>query len=41
MQKKIIRIGIYKLQEFMKKHQDPLVFLKEFDQDNNSSLSKN
>ena len=41
MQKKIIRIGIYKLQEFIKNHENPLAFLKEFDRDGNSSLSKN
>jgi hypothetical protein len=41
MQKKIIKIGLYKLQEFIKKHENPLAFLKEFDQDGNNSLSKN
>lgn len=41
MQKKMIRIGIYKLQEFMKKHEAPLAFLKEFDRDGNGGLSKN
>jgi hypothetical protein len=41
MKKKIIRIGLYKLQEFMKNHENPLGFLKEFDRDGNSELSKN
>jgi hypothetical protein len=41
MQKKMIRIGIYKLQEFMKRHEAPLVFLREFDRDGNGGLSKN
>jgi hypothetical protein len=41
MQKKMIRIGIYKLQEFIKNHKDPLGFLKEFDRDGNGGVSKN
>lgn len=41
MQKKIVRIGLYKLKEFIRKHQAPLAFLQEFDVDNNGGLSKN
>lgn len=41
IQKKIIRVGLYKLQEFVKKHPNPLAFFKEFDKDGNNSISKN
>jgi hypothetical protein len=41
MQKKMIRIGIYKLQDFMRKHEAPHAFLREFDRDGNGGISKN
>jgi len=41
MKKKIIRIGLYKLTEYINKHPDPMTKLRELDVDQNNSLSKN
>ena len=40
MRKRVVRIGLHQLQEFIKKHPSPIVFFYEFDSDENGSISK-
>ena len=40
MKKKVVRIGLHKLQEFVQKHPSPIVFFYEFDADENGSINK-
>jgi hypothetical protein len=40
MKKKVIRVGLHKLQEFVKNHPCPIVFFYEFDLDENNAINK-
>ena len=40
MRKKVVTIGLHKLQEYVQKHPSPIVFFYEFDTDENGSISK-
>jgi len=40
MRKRVVRIGLHQLQEFIKRHPSPIVFFYEFDSDENGSISK-
>jgi len=41
MKKKIIKIGLHKLNEYIRQHPNPMAKLREFDADHNNSLNKN
>ncbi len=40
MKKKVVRMGLYKLQEYMTKLTNPMVYFQDFDVDGNFSISK-
>ena len=40
MRRKMVRVGLFKLNEYVKNHKDPMTWFREFDSDANEAISK-